>query len=80
MSLMMSQPRVETGGVVVATAAFDPPVISIGQSCIYRVTFNALEQSIDFLEQDELLEITPISLRLRKKNLSGIENKRGRQD
>src|SRR5258706_3624899 len=48
MSLMMSQPRVETGGVVVATSAFDPPAIVPGQSCIYRVTFNALEQSIDF--------------------------------
>jgi hypothetical protein len=48
MSLMMSQPKVETGGVVVATAAFDPPIISAGQSCIYRVTFNALEQSVGF--------------------------------
>lgn len=32
-------------------------------------TILSLEQSIDFLENDELLEITPISLRLRKKNL-----------
>ncbi len=40
----------------------------------------SLEQSIDFLENDELLEITPISLRLRKKNLTGIENRRGKQD
>lgn len=39
----------------------------------------SLEQAIDFLEGDELLEITPESLRLRKKNLSGIENKRGAQ-
>lgn len=42
-------------------------------------TILSLEQSIDFLENDELLEITPISLRLRKKNLTGIENKRGMQ-
>jgi GTP-binding protein len=42
-------------------------------------TILSLEQSIDFLENDELLEITPISLRLRKKNLTGIENKRGQQ-
>ncbi|GAB4027208.1 MAG: translational GTPase TypA [Candidatus Microgenomates bacterium] len=42
-------------------------------------TILSLEQSIDFLENDELLEITPISLRLRKKNLTGIENKRGIQ-
>lgn len=43
-------------------------------------TILSLEQSIDFLESDELLEITPISLRLRKKNLTGIENRRGMQD
>lgn len=43
-------------------------------------TVLSLEQSIDFLESDELLEITPTSLRLRKKNLTGIENRRGKQD
>ncbi len=42
-------------------------------------TILSLEQNIDFLENDELLEITPISLRLRKKNLTGIENNRGKQ-
>ena len=36
----------------------------------------SLEQSLDFLEIDELLEITPESLRLRKKNLSGVSSKR----
>jgi GTP-binding protein len=36
----------------------------------------SLEQSIDFLEADELLEITPISLRLRKKYLTEIDRKR----
>lgn len=36
----------------------------------------SLEQSIDFLENDELLEITPLNLRLRKKNLNGIVNKK----
>lgn len=36
----------------------------------------SLEQCLDFLEDDELLEITPESLRLRKKNLTGIYNKR----
>jgi len=42
-------------------------------------TILSLEQSIDFLENDELLESTPVSLRLRKKNLTGIENNRGKQ-
>lgn len=36
----------------------------------------SLEQSLDFLENDELLEITPINLRLRKKYLSPIDRKR----
>ena len=39
-------------------------------------TILSLEQSLDFLENDELLEITPKSLRLRKKNLTGVERKR----
>jgi len=39
-------------------------------------TLLSLEQSLDFLENDELLEITPLSLRLRKKNLTGVERKR----
>jgi len=36
----------------------------------------SLEQSLDFLEDDELLEITPQSLRLRKKYLTELEEKR----
>lgn len=36
----------------------------------------SLEQSIDFLEKDELLEITPTSLRLRKRYLSELERRR----
>lgn len=41
-------------------------------------TVFSLEQSLDFLENDELLEITPQSLRLRKKYLTEIERKRQR--
>ena len=40
-----------------------------------------LEQSLDFLSDDELLEITPISLRLRKiqlKKIDRIRELRGR--
>lgn len=36
----------------------------------------SLEQSLDFLERDELLEITPNALRLRKKYLTDLERKR----
>jgi GTP-binding protein len=38
----------------------------------------SLEQSLDFLENDELLEITPSALRLRKKHLTELERKRNR--
>lgn len=36
----------------------------------------SLERSIEFLDNDELLEITPLSLRLRKKYLTEIERRR----
>jgi len=36
----------------------------------------SLEQCLDFLEKDELLEITPENLRLRKKYLTELEQKR----
>ncbi|OGM05308.1 GTP-binding protein TypA [Candidatus Woesebacteria bacterium RIFCSPHIGHO2_01_FULL_39_32] len=36
----------------------------------------SLEQSLDFLEKDELLEITPKFLRLRKKHLTELERRR----
>ena len=36
----------------------------------------SLEQSLEFLDDDELLEITPSSLRLRKKLLRESERKR----
>ncbi len=39
-------------------------------------TIMSLEQSLDFLEGDELLEITPLSLRLRKKYLTEIDRRR----
>ena len=40
----------------------------------------SLEQCLDFLESDELLEITPKNLRLRKKYLTNVERRRHRQE
>jgi hypothetical protein len=48
MSLMLSQPKIDVGAPVTAIAWFDPPVIGPGQLSFYRVTFNALEESIDW--------------------------------
>lgn len=43
-------------------------------------TIMSLEQCIDFLEEDELLEVTPKALRLRKKYLSSAERYRNRRN
>jgi GTP-binding protein len=44
-------------------------------------TVFSLEQSLDFLEDDELLEVTPASLRLRKKYLdSNVRNRMRKQN
>ncbi len=47
MTLMTSQPRIDVTSPVHATAAFDPPIVSPGESSIYRITLNALEESVD---------------------------------
>ena len=39
-----------------------------------------LEQAIEFIEDDELVEITPSSIRLRKKNLNYTVKKRHAND
>jgi GTP-binding protein len=38
----------------------------------------SLEQAIDFIEADELIEITPKSIRLRKRELKEVDRKRKR--
>lgn len=38
----------------------------------------SLEEALDFIEPDELLEVTPESLRMRKKFLTAVERKRNR--
>jgi hypothetical protein len=45
---MLSQPRVDLETEVPPTATFDPPVIRPGEQSIYRVTFQALEQSVEW--------------------------------
>jgi len=42
-------------------------------------TIFSLEQCLDFIEKDELLEITPKSLRLRKKFLTELDRKRSKR-
>ena len=39
----------------------------------------SLEQSLDFLTDDELLEVTPKHLRLRKRHLTEVDQSRARR-
>ena len=39
----------------------------------------SLEQSLDFLSDDELLEVTPKHLRLRKRHLTEVDQSRARR-
>jgi GTP-binding protein len=41
---------------------------------------HSLEQSLEFIEDDELVEITPTAIRLRKKWLKEHERKRSARD
>src|SRR5208337_75535 len=51
MSLMLSQPKIEFATQVVATATLDPPIVRPGELSIYRVSFNALEESVQWPKQ-----------------------------
>jgi len=48
MSLMLAQPKIDVESPVTPLATFDPPVVRPGEKAIYRVTFNALEESIEW--------------------------------
>ena len=40
----------------------------------------SLEEALSFISDDELLEVTPLNLRLRKAELSALDRKRKRRD
>jgi GTP-binding protein len=39
----------------------------------------SLEQALDFIEDDELLEVTPLNLRVRKRLLNKVERDKARR-
>lgn len=47
LSLLMSQPRIALNAPVVAESGWDPPAVRPGQAAVYRLTLNALEDSIE---------------------------------
>jgi GTP-binding protein len=40
----------------------------------------SLEQSLDFINDDELLEVTPLNIRIRKRYLTDAERKRNKKN
>ena len=62
-SLMQSAPSIDTESPVNATAEFDPAVINAGGEAIYRVSVNALAESItqwpDPIPAPPQIEVTP---------------------
>ncbi len=50
MSLMLAQPRMEFNAPIVPEVSFDPPVVRVGETAVYRVVLNALEDSIPWPE------------------------------
>src|SRR5437588_205925 len=48
MTLMLSQPRLDTNSPVTAIAVFDPPAVRPGEESVYHVTLNALEESVEW--------------------------------
>ena len=60
--LMTSQPSIDVTSKVEATATFDPPVVRPGEKSVYRVTFNALDDSVKW--PDEIVAPPQLALRL----------------
>ena len=50
MALLQSQPKTDIVSNVIVSASFNPAVVRPGQDAIYQVTFNALEESIEWPE------------------------------
>ena len=59
--MLMPQPNIDTTAPVEATAVFDPPVIRPGGTSTYRVTFNALLDSVQWPE--DMIAPEPLVLR-----------------
>lgn len=49
--LQVTQPSIDVSSEVKAVVSFDPPVVRPGEKATYRVTFNALDESIQWPEE-----------------------------
>lgn len=50
LTLMLSQPSIVVSGPIQVTNEFDPPVVAEGDLAVYRVTFIAIQESIEWPE------------------------------
>lgn len=60
--LMQAQPPIDISSPVVATTAFDPPVIRPGEKCTFRVSLNAIETAVRWTQPigaPPQLQLTP---------------------
>ncbi|MBC8095572.1 MAG: hypothetical protein H7Y43_07155, partial [Akkermansiaceae bacterium] len=51
LQLMITQPSIEVTSNIQVSASFDPPMVKPGGKSIYRVTFNALSDSVQWPEK-----------------------------
>lgn len=51
LQLMMTQPSIEVTSNIQVSASFDPPTVRPGEKSIYRVTLNALTDSVEWPEK-----------------------------
>ena len=65
MQLMQSQPPADVSSPVVVKTEFDPPIVTVGEKSIYRVTLNAMEVSVKWPQQLPLPEGLKMSLAAR---------------
>jgi hypothetical protein len=49
-AFMVAQPPVDTTSPITPSAEFEPVVIALGQSAVYRVALNALQQTVEWPE------------------------------
>lgn len=75
LQLMLTQPSIEVATNPQITATFDPPVIRPGEKSIYRVTLNAISDSVSWPEKIAAPPELNLSFSARGQMLFPFENK-----
>jgi hypothetical protein len=75
LQLMVTQPSIEVASNIQVTAVFDPPMVRPGEKAIYRVTFNALTDSILWPEKIAVPPQLQMRFSARGQTLVPVESK-----